>query len=83
MPAKRNKDNVSKPKPTMKDRGNLTEEARQYFIRRAQAEYHDEGTCEVDDDALVSYVSPSRGGQGGAYVQAWVWVSSDDEALRE
>jgi hypothetical protein len=34
-----------------------------------------DGEIEVDDDAVVSI-----GGDGGAYVQAWLWVS--DEAAR-
>lgn len=63
----------------MKDRGNLTQEMRDDFVKRAKAQYHDEGTCEIDDNALVSYVSPGNGGAGGAYVQAWVWVSGEED----
>jgi hypothetical protein len=61
-------------KPAMKDRGNLTQKMRDAFIAQAQTLYHDEGTCEIDAHADVSYVSLARGGGGGAYVQAWVWV---------
>ena len=35
----------------------------------AQDEYHCEGSLEIDDHAVVS-----SSGDGGAYVQAWVWV---------
>lgn len=35
--------------------------------------YHDEGTIEVDDNAVVSI-----GDDDGAYVQAWVWVYRSD-----
>lgn len=63
----------------MKDRGNLTQEMRDDFVQRAKAQYHDEGTCEIDDNAEVSYVSPAKGGDGGAYVQGWLWVSGEKE----
>lgn len=36
--------------------------------------YQCEGAIEIDDTAPIS-----RGGDGGAYVQAWVWVRDDDE----
>lgn len=54
---------LRKKKPTLKE----TRE-------RAKAMHHDEGTCEIDDNAKVS-----RGdGERGAYVQAWVWVPDPD-----
>jgi hypothetical protein len=58
-------------KPAMKDRGNLPEEKRADYIKRAQMYYGDEGSCEIDDNALVSHTHDA----GGAYVQSWVWVS--------
>ena len=44
----------------------------QEFIEAARAQYEDEGTIEIDDNAVVS-----RGSDNGAYVQAWVWVEDD------
>lgn len=41
------------------------------YVEAAGNIHTDEGTIEVDDDAIVSF-----GGDGGAYVQAWVWVSA-------
>ena len=35
--------------------------------------YESEGSIEIDPNATVS-----RGGDPGAYVQAWVWVDFDD-----
>jgi hypothetical protein len=35
--------------------------------------HHDEGSCEVDENAKIS-----RGDDPGAYVQAWVWVHNTD-----
>jgi hypothetical protein len=35
--------------------------------------HHDEGSCEVDENAKIS-----RGDDPGAYVQAWVWVPNED-----
>lgn len=40
----------------------------------ANEQYGSDGEIEIDDNALVS-----RGSDEGAYVEAWVWVSSDDE----
>lgn len=43
-------------------------------FRQAAAEmYEDEGTLEIDANAIVS-----RGDDPGAYVQAWVWVAYSD-----
>lgn len=39
----------------------------------AQILHNEEGSLEIDDNAAVSI-----GGDSGAYVQAWVWVSDDD-----
>jgi hypothetical protein len=64
--------------PVKKDRGNLTQEMRDNFVRLAQEQFQDEGHIEIDDNAEVSYVSPAKGGDNGAYVQAWVWVYNED-----
>lgn len=37
----------------------------------------EDGTLEVDDNALVSYANDAA---GGAYVQAWLWVDNSDLA---
>ncbi len=39
------------------------------YIGRARELYHRDGEIEIDESAVVS-----RGGEPGAYVQAWVWV---------
>ena len=46
----------------------------------AEAKYGCEGgrAIEIDDNAAVS-----RGGDPGAYVQAWVWVADDDVPPRK
>jgi len=44
-----------------------------WFRQRAKELYHDEGEIEVDDGATVSI-----GEDAGAYVQAWVWVPSEE-----
>ena len=40
---------------------------------KARHMYHEEGTLEIDDDAIVSQA------EGGCYVAAWVWVPDEDE----
>ena len=42
----------------------------------ARKRYHNEGTCEIDENAVVS-VSDDE----GAYVQAWVWVDDTDAGV--
>jgi hypothetical protein len=45
--------------------------------RKAAKELHvHEGTLEIDPGAMVS-----QSEDGGAYVQAWVWVDDDDAEL--
>jgi hypothetical protein len=46
------------------------------YREAAKRLHHDEGTCEVDDNAPVSRAvgNPDK----GAYVQAWVWVYDVD-----
>lgn len=43
----------------------------------AQAKYDQEGTCEIDWNAQISWSS-----DGGAYVMSWLWVDDpeDEEA---
>jgi len=48
---------------------------REVYIKGCRAEIHEEGVIEIDDSAMVSE------GDGGAYVQAWVWVSNSDLLL--
>lgn len=58
-------------------RTNLTrQELDEKFVLAAKEEYQEEGTVEVDDGAVVSYSS-----DGGAYVQAWVWVTNDEAGV--
>lgn len=35
--------------------------------------HQEDGTCEIDDNAVVSFSDDS-----GAYVQAWVWVDGSE-----
>ena len=44
-----------------------------WFVARAKEKYHDEGTLEIDDHAIVSRPDDMIHAEG-AYVQAWVWV---------
>jgi hypothetical protein len=54
-----------------------TQTERQTAYRRAAIhQHHDEGVIEIDENARVS-----DGADGGAYVQAWVWVSDEDAGL--
>jgi hypothetical protein len=46
------------------------------MIEAAQRLYNDEGTTEVDDNAVVS--RDPKNPDSGAYVQAWVWVHDED-----
>lgn len=43
-----------------------------HYVEAAQAIHTEDGHLEVDDNSIVS-----KGGDGGAYVAAWVWVSDD------
>lgn len=47
-----------------------------WFRSHARRLYHQDGEIEVDDNARVS-----RGGEDGAYVEAWVWVPTHEEKL--
>jgi len=59
---------IADDKRTLRDGGYLIPS--QANIREmARREYQHEGTCEIDDNATISYST-----DGGAYVQAWLWV---------
>ena len=38
----------------------------------ASSQYHNDGSCEIDDNALIS--DEEGDDVEGCYVQAWVWV---------
>lgn len=46
-------------------------------INAAKEQHVSEGTLEVDDNAVVSFST-----DGGAYVQAWVWVDNSSIAAK-
>ena len=48
------------------------------YIEAARHRHEIEGECEIDENAVVS-VSDN----GGAYVQAWVWVYDTDTLAGE
>lgn len=48
-------------------------QTRRWYIEKAKELFHADGTCEIDNTALVNQLEAP-----GAYVQAWVWV--DDPA---
>ena len=54
----------------------LTDETDEKYRAAARDEYEHEGDCEIDDGAPVS-----KGGDPGAYVQAWVWVSNSEAGI--
>ena len=51
----------------------ITPEQRIHLREIAQEQYGSEGSCEIDEDAIVS------ASDSGAYVQAWVWVDRNEE----
>jgi hypothetical protein len=55
------------------DSDGLTKKERESYIRRAKEQYEEEGSVEIDDNALLSV-----GMDKGVYVQAWVWVYDED-----
>jgi len=67
------------PKVITPNRGKLALALNNAYRAAAKAQWHDEGSCEIDDKALVS-----RDGEDdiGAYVQAWVWVTNEDAGIR-
>lgn len=58
-----------KLKTVQKNRVDPDSQAAEQFREMAKKEHVREGTLEIDDGAAVSF-----GGDGGAYVAAWVWV---------
>ena len=48
------------------------------FIQAAREQYQEEGSIEIDENAVVS-----RGDEDGHYVQAWVWVSARQPTQEE
>ena len=46
------------------------------YRKAAKAQYQDDGTLEIDDNAVVS-ISDSPD-PDGAYVAAWVWVTAEE-----
>lgn len=44
------------------------------YVSFAKRRFHDEGTLEIDDRAIISRSHDDL----GAYVQAWIWVSDED-----
>lgn len=56
---------------------NVNTEKCDYFRERA-SDLSEEGHIEVDDDAVVSLSE-----DGGAYVQAWLWVEDEDGVLTD
>ena len=46
----------------------------EWFRAHAKERYQREGEIEVDDNARVSF-----GDDNGAYVQAWVWVPTNEQ----
>jgi predicted dehydrogenase len=46
------------------------------YRKAAREQHEDEGTLEVDDNAVVSF-----GDDDGAYVAAWVWVGKEEAGI--
>ena len=63
------------PRLRKKDSG-LTKAEADVYRFLAMKEYDDEGRIEVDADAPISASNPP---DGGAYVQAWVWVYTPEK----
>ena len=49
------------------------------LIKKAQEQHARDGEIEIDDDAEVSSLLKNGSKTEGAYVQAWVWVSCNEE----
>lgn len=58
-------------------RSELTPEQRKWYVDQAKAQFHDEGTLEVDDNPMLS-----EGADNGLYVQVWGWVAAPERRLR-
>lgn len=50
---------------------------REAILERAWADREDEGTTEIDEDAIISM------GEEGAYVQGWLYVGEDEVQLSD
>jgi hypothetical protein len=61
--------------PRKKDHQSQWNERRRRYAAAAKRRYHKEGEVEVDDNAKLSIADPP---DGGAYVQAWVWVPEEE-----
>jgi hypothetical protein len=48
------------------------------YREAAKAGYYDEGELEIDDGAMVSL-----GGDDGAYVMAWRWVTNEEAGIKD
>ena len=58
--------------------GNLSSPDEECYRNMALDQFGEEGQIEIDADAVVSV--PTDGtGDGGAWVQAWMWVDGPDE----
>lgn len=60
---------MEETRPTLSD---------EQYREAAKNLYHNDGECEIDDTAVVSVSE-----DGGAYVQAWVWVYDTDVTERK
>lgn len=56
------------------------EREHELFRKEAHRRVHAEGSIEVDEDAIVSDARDD-GGDDGAYVQAWVWITSKEAGI--
>lgn len=54
----------------------VSDEERDAYIAAAKQRYQEVGVLEFDDNAIVS-----AGGDPGAYVMGWQWISSDEAGL--
>jgi len=62
-------------KKKAKTKMKLTRKEEARYVEKAKGQFHEDGTCEIDDHAKVSWAPEC----GGAYVQSWVWVADEEE----
>lgn len=55
----------------------MSKQRKQQIIAKARELYAEEGQIEIDDNARFSSAE-KEGGDGGTYVQAWVWIDYSD-----
>ena len=48
------------------------------YVDAASRLYHEEGEIEINDDRHSSIPAKVSRSDGGAYVEAWVWVPDDE-----